>query len=67
MSAGVPRGMGTGGEAYDAHKFEAGLRRFVGERFPDLLEHIRSTGDLPKEERLQEAIGAFKESFQAAD
>jgi F-type H+-transporting ATPase subunit alpha len=47
--------------------FEGGLRRFVSERFPDLLEHIRSTGDLPKEERLQEAIGAFKESFQAAD
>ena len=47
--------------------FEEGLRRFVGERFPDLLEHIRTTGDLPKEERLQEAINSFKESFQAAD
>jgi F-type H+-transporting ATPase subunit alpha len=47
--------------------FEVGLRRFVSERFPDLLEHIRTTGDLPKEERLQEAINAFKESFQAAD
>jgi F-type H+-transporting ATPase subunit alpha len=47
--------------------FEAGLRSFVGERFPDLLEHIRTTGDLPKEERLQEAINSFKESFQAAD
>ena len=47
--------------------FEAGLRGFVGERFPDLLEHIRSTGDLPKEERLQEAINSFKETFQATD
>ena len=47
--------------------FEAGLRSFVGERFPDLLEHIRTTGDLPKEERLQEAINSFKESFQATD
>ncbi|HEX5672297.1 MAG TPA: F0F1 ATP synthase subunit alpha, partial [Acidimicrobiia bacterium] len=47
--------------------FEGGLRRFVGERYPDLLEHIRTTGDLPKEERLQEAINSFKESFQAAD
>jgi F-type H+-transporting ATPase subunit alpha len=47
--------------------FEGGLRRFVGERYPDLLEHIRTSGDLPKEERLQEAINSFKESFQAAD
>ena len=47
--------------------FEGGLRRFVSERYPDLLEHIRTTGDLPKEERLQEAINSFKESFQAAD
>jgi F-type H+-transporting ATPase subunit alpha len=48
-------------------KFEGGLRRFVTERYPDLLEQIRTTGDLPKEERLQEAINSFKESFQAAD
>jgi len=48
-------------------KFEVGLRRFVSERYPDLLEHLKTTGDLPQEERLKEAINAFKESFQAED
>jgi len=49
----------------DVHRFELGLRQFVAERYPDLLEHIGRTGDLPDEERLKEAIGAFKETFQA--
>jgi F-type H+-transporting ATPase subunit alpha len=47
--------------------FELGLRRFVAERFPDVLDHIRSTGDLPDEDRLKEAINSFKESFQAKE
>lgn len=45
--------------------FERGLRQFVADRYPDILQHIASTGDLPAEERLREAIGAFKESFKA--
>jgi F-type H+-transporting ATPase subunit alpha len=50
----------------DIRRFEEGLRQFVADRFPDVLEHIASTGDLPKEERLAEAIGAFKDSFKAS-
>jgi F-type H+-transporting ATPase subunit alpha len=46
-------------------RFELGMRQFVAERFPDVLEHIRSTGDLPDEKRLTEAITSFKDSFQA--
>jgi F-type H+-transporting ATPase subunit alpha len=45
--------------------FESRLRRFVVERYPDVLEHIASTGDLPPGERLNETIRAFKEAFQA--
>jgi F-type H+/Na+-transporting ATPase subunit alpha len=46
------------------HDFESGLRRFVAERFPDVLEHIASTGDLPPGDRLNEGIRAFKEAFK---
>ena len=51
----------------DVHRFELGLRQFVGERFPDVLEHISTTGDLPDEDRLKEAIVGFKDTFQATD
>jgi len=51
----------------DIHRFELGLRQFVAERFPDLLEHIANTGDLPDEERLKESILGFKETFEATD
>jgi F-type H+/Na+-transporting ATPase subunit alpha len=49
------------------HRFELGLRQYVRERFPDVLDHIASTGDLPDEDRLKEAIAGFKETFQATD
>jgi F-type H+-transporting ATPase subunit alpha len=49
----------------DVARFELGLRKFVAERHPDLLDHISSTGDLPDEERFKAAIVAFKETFQA--
>jgi F-type H+-transporting ATPase subunit alpha len=45
--------------------FETGLRQFVTERYPDVLEHIASTGDLPPGDRLDEGIRAFKEAFKA--
>jgi F-type H+/Na+-transporting ATPase subunit alpha len=51
----------------DVHRFELGLRQFVRERHPDQLEHIASTGDLPDEDRLKEAITGFKETFQPTD
>ena len=51
----------------DIHRFELGLRQFIRERFPDVVETIHNTGDLPAEERLIEAITAFKDSFQASE
>ena len=51
----------------DVHRFELGLRQFVRERHPDQLEHIASTGDLPDEDRLKEAISGFKETFQPTE
>jgi F-type H+/Na+-transporting ATPase subunit alpha len=51
----------------DIHRFELGLRQFVRERYPDELQHIAGTGDLPDEGRLKEAISGFKETFQATD
>ena len=51
----------------DVDRFELGLRQFVAERFADLLDHIANTGDLPDEDRLKEAIVAFKETFQPTD
>ena len=51
----------------DVHRFELGLRQFVAERFPDVLEHISTTGDLPEEDRLKEAIVGFRDTFQATD
>ncbi len=51
----------------DVRRFELGLRQFVGERFPDVLDHIRNTGDLPSEDRLREAITAFKDNFGASE
>jgi F-type H+-transporting ATPase subunit alpha len=50
----------------DVRRFETGLRQFVAERFPDVLEHIASTGNLPAEERMTEAITAFQQAFTAA-
>ncbi|HSL26688.1 MAG TPA: F0F1 ATP synthase subunit alpha [Acidimicrobiia bacterium] len=48
----------------DIRRFELGLREFVGDRYPDLLEHIGSTGDLPNEDRIREAIAAFTSGFE---
>ena len=50
----------------DIHASNSGFQ-FVTERFPDLLEHIATTGNLPDEERLKEAISGFKETFEATD
>jgi F-type H+-transporting ATPase subunit alpha len=63
----VTTGMMDSVPTEDIDRFELGLRQFVGERFPDLLEHIGNTGDLPDEDRLKEAISSFKETFQATD
>ncbi len=49
----------------DVHRFELGLRQFVRERHPDQLEHIASTGDLPDEDRLKEAITGLQGDLPA--
>jgi F-type H+-transporting ATPase subunit alpha len=43
--------------------FEAGLGEFVRARYPQLLDHITSSGDLPDTEALGAAIRDFAESF----
>jgi len=48
-------------------KFEAGFLKFLKEERPDILEEIRTTGQLPEEleERLKKAVTDFKERFVA--
>jgi F-type H+-transporting ATPase subunit alpha len=47
-------------------RFEHEMRAFVGERYPDIYDHVGNSGNLPSEDRLAEAINAFKESYQPA-
>ncbi|HKX74916.1 MAG TPA: F0F1 ATP synthase subunit alpha [Acidimicrobiia bacterium] len=49
----------------DIRRFERDLRTYIGERHPELLDHIRDTGDLPDEGKLGEAITGFKSSFSS--
>ncbi len=46
---------------------ELELREFMVARHPAMLEHIRSTGNLPEADALEAAIHAFKELFLAAE
>jgi F-type H+-transporting ATPase subunit alpha len=48
-------------------EFEDGLRSYVRTRHDDLLEHTRTTGDLPDNTRLDAAIAGFKDSFESAE
>jgi F-type H+-transporting ATPase subunit alpha len=48
----------------DVRRFERGLTEYVGARYPDIYEHIRATGELGSEQRLSEAITAFKAGFE---
>ncbi len=51
----------------DIKRFEDGLRDYVRVRHDDLLEQIRSTGELPDTGKLDGAITAFKETFEASE
>ncbi len=51
----------------DVRRFEAELRKVVAERYPDVLDHIRSTGELPDPARLGEAIAACKAGFASGE
>ena len=48
-------------------KFEDGLRSYVRTRHDDLLEHTRTTGDLPDGARLDAAIAGFKDTFESSE
>jgi F-type H+-transporting ATPase subunit alpha len=47
----------------DVHRFCQELLEFIRSRHPDLLAHIASTGRLPDEGALNQAIGEFKQAF----
>ncbi len=51
----------------DIKRFEDGLRDYVRVRHDDLLEQIRSTGELPDTGKLDGAITSFKETFEASE
>ena len=50
----------------DVKRFERELREFMRTRHSDLLETVRSTGKLPEGDALENAIDAFKETFEGA-
>jgi F-type H+-transporting ATPase subunit alpha len=47
----------------DVHRFCQELLEFIRSRHPDLLAHIASTGRLPDEGALNQAISEFKQAF----
>jgi len=49
----------------DVQAFEAALRAHVRAAHPELLEHIRTTGTLPDEEKINAAIAEMKSSFSS--
>jgi F-type H+-transporting ATPase subunit alpha len=65
---------GTGGylddlPTGDVKRFEQGLIEFVRARHPDVAQQIGEQGTLPDDmlTKLQEAVAAFKESFQVTE
>jgi F-type H+/Na+-transporting ATPase subunit alpha len=59
---------GTGGAlddvpVVDVRRFENELLEFMRTRGRDVLDHIRSTGDLPPDDGLAKAVTSFKETF----
>jgi F-type H+-transporting ATPase subunit alpha len=51
----------------DVRRFESELLGFVRSDYPGILEHVRSTGTVPDESDLNEAIEAFKHTFVKED
>ncbi len=49
----------------DVSRFEDELRAFFRGRYPGMLEHISSTGQLPDEEEFKSAIAEFKDLFES--
>lgn len=51
----------------DVKRFEADLLDYVRARHPEILEQIRTTGDLPGDDVIPNALSAFKDEFQASE
>lgn len=47
----------------EVRRFESSLLEFLRAKYADILEEIRTSGALPEEARLREAIEAFKKVF----
>ncbi|MFH2073031.1 MAG: F0F1 ATP synthase subunit alpha, partial [Actinomycetota bacterium] len=59
----VTRGMLDKIDAARTNEFSAGLVDYLNTRHSDLMEHIRTTGDLPDTAALDAAIEAFAAGF----
>ncbi len=51
----------------DIQRFELELRDYMRSRHPEMLEHIRDTGELPDEEAFRTAIGELVDVFTAEE
>jgi F-type H+-transporting ATPase subunit alpha len=51
----------------DVQRFESEFRAFMRAGHADLLDHIATTGTLPKENELEAAIAEFKSGFGSSD
>jgi len=47
----------------DIRRFEMEMYNWLDQESPAVLEHIRTTGDLPSDEEMDQAISAFKKLF----
>ncbi|MDR4200812.1 F0F1 ATP synthase subunit alpha, partial [Bacillus altitudinis] len=51
----------------DILRFESELYDWLDQNRASLLEEIRTTGNLPDDEKMKEAIQAFKKTFVASE
>ena len=63
---------GTGGflddiPVADVRRFESELLEYMRTRHADLLDTIKSTGNVPEGDALKDAVNGFKESFQPSE
>jgi F-type H+-transporting ATPase subunit alpha len=63
----VTNGYMDGIPVAEVQRFELELRDYFRTRHGDLLDHIRTTGDLPDTEALDRAIAGFVETFQSEE
>lgn len=50
----------------DIRRFEAEFLSWLDQNRPELLDSIRTTGDLPKDDEMVSAITEFKKTFAAS-